>query len=268
MNSAIIHPTAIIHPDAQIAGDVDIGPFVVIEGAARIASGCRVDAHAQLVGEVQMGEGTSIGRAAIIGEAPQDLSFKRGTRSGVEIGKNCIIREHVTIHRSSTEGGMTRIGDGNYLMVGVHLGHDVALGEGNILANAALLAGHVTVGNQTFIGGGAVFHQFLRIGDSCVIQGNGSFSQDIPHYCRAQRMNRLVGLNVVGLRRQGFSAEGRSELKRLFALLFASDFNMNQAVAEARKTQWTPEAARLLEFVEAPSKKGICRHGRSRSDGY
>jgi UDP-N-acetylglucosamine acyltransferase len=254
----MIHPTALIHPAASIDPSAEIGPYVIIEGPVRIAAGCRVEAHAQVIGKVEVGEGTSVGRAAVIGGDPQDLGFQPETESGVVIGPRNVIREHVTIHRGSKPGSLTRVGEGNFIMVGAHLAHDVQLGDRNILANACLLAGHVQVGSQTFIGGGAVFHQFLRIGDSCVIQGNGSFGKDVPHFCAAQRTNCLTGLNVVGLRRQGFSAEQRAAIKEMFNLLFRSGLNLSQAVAAARQREWAAPALRLLEFAAAPTKRGIC----------
>jgi UDP-N-acetylglucosamine acyltransferase len=254
----MIHKTAVIDPSAQIDPTVEIGPYVVIEGPSEIGAGCRIEAHAQLVGHVVVGEGTRIGRGAVIGGEPQDLGFDPATQSSVILGKKNVIREHVTIHRGSKLGGATRIGDGNYLMVGCHLAHDVVLGDRNIVANAALLGGHVQVGSHTFIGGGAVFHQFLRIGDFCVIQGNGSFTKDIPHYCTAQLKDRITGLNVIGLRRNGFTAEERGEIKELFQLLFCGRMNLTQAVEQAVTRGWPRKAQRLLEFVQAPTKKGVC----------
>jgi len=254
----MIHPTALIHPSAILDPSVEVGPYVIIDGPAQIAADCRIEAHAQIVGRVIIGEQSVIGRASVIGGEPQDLGFKPDTDSGVIMGPRNVIREHVTIHRSSKPGGATRLGEGNFLMVGAHLAHDVVLGDKNILANACLLAGHIQVGNNTFIGGGAVFHQFIRIGDSCVIQGNGGFGRDIPHFCAAQRINRITGLNIIGLRRQGYTAEQRSTIKELFHLLFCSGKNLSQAVAAALDRQWPQPAARLLEFVTAPSKRGIC----------
>lgn len=260
----MIHSTAIIDARAQIDPTSEIGPYVIIDGPARIAAGVKVMAHAQLVGKVTVGTGTIIGRAAIIGGEPQDLGFDPLTDSEVVLGTENTIREHVTIHRGSKPGGVTRIGDRNFLMAGSHLAHDVVLGNHNIIANAALLAGHIQVGNNTFIGGGAVFHQFIRIGDFCVVQGNGGFSKDIPHYCAAQRINRITGLNVIGLRRNGFTSEDRAAIKELFHTLFCSGRNLSEAVAEAAAQQWPEKARRLLEFVQAPSKKGVCpvRPGR------
>ena len=260
----MIHSTALIDPKAQIDPTAEIGPYVVIDGAAEVGAGCRIEAHAQLVGHVVVGEGTLIGRGAVIGGEPQDLGFDPATESSVVLGRKNVIREHVTIHRGSKPGGVTRMGDGNFLMVGCHLAHDVVLGNQNIIANAVLLAGHIQVGNGTFIGGGAVFHQFLRIGDFCVGQGNGSFSKDIPHFCAAQRINRVTGLNVIGLRRQGFTKEERGAIKELFRLLFCEGMNLSQAADRAAEKQWPDKAMRLLEFVQAPSKKGVCpvRPGR------
>jgi UDP-N-acetylglucosamine acyltransferase len=254
----MIHPSALIAPSASIDPTVEIGPYVIVEGPAQIAAGCRIEAHSQIVGKVVIGERTHIGRAAVIGADPQDLGFDPSIDSGVMIGAGNVIREHVTIHRGSKPGSATTIGDRNFIMVGAHLAHDVELGDKNILANACLLAGHVRVGHQTFIGGGAVFHQFIRIGDSCVIQGNGSFGKDIPHYCAAQRTNSLTGLNVIGLRRQGFTPEQRAAIKEMFRLLFRSGKNLSQAIAAAREQSWPLPAQRLLDFVTAPSKRGIC----------
>lgn len=262
----MIHATALIDPSAQIDSSAEIGPYVVIEGASQVGARCKIEAHAQLVGHVVVGDGTQIGRGAVIGGEPQDLGFDPATQSSVILGKNNVIREHVTIHRGSKPGGVTRIGDGNYLMAGSHLAHDVVLGDRNILANASMLAGHIQMGSNTFIGGGAVFHQFIRIGDFCVVQGNGSFSKDIPHYCAAQRINRITGLNVIGLRRQGFTAEDRGSIKELFHLLFGSGLNLTQAVEQAAKKKWPEKAQRLLEFVKAPSKKGVCPVRSSRED--
>jgi UDP-N-acetylglucosamine acyltransferase len=255
----MIHPTALVSSEAQIDPTAEVGAYAIIEGLVKLSAQVTVAPHAQILGDTWIGEGTSIGRGAVIGEVPQDLGYTSTIHSGVRLGKHNVIREHVTIHRGSKDGHVTEIGDGNFIMVGAHLGHDVKLGDKNILANGVLLAGHVTIGQQTFIGGGAVFHQFLRIGDSCVIQGNGSFSKDIPHYCAAQRINRVTGLNVIGLRRQGFSSEDRSRMKELFDLIFRSGRNLSQAIAAAREQSWPAHAEKFLLFLEAPSKKGICK---------
>jgi UDP-N-acetylglucosamine acyltransferase len=254
-----IHPTALISSEAQIDPGAEIGAYAVIEGAVQIGPRCKVLPHAQIIGDTVVGEGTSIGRGAIIGENPQELGFDPATPSGVRIGKDNVIREYATIHRGSKEGSMTVVGEGNFIMAGVHFGHDAQIGDGNIFANDALLAGHVRVGSHAFIGGGAVFHQFLRIGDGCVVQGNGSFSKDIPHFCTAQRTNRVTGLNVVGLRRRGATTEERAALKELFDLIFRSGRNLSQAIAVARERKWSDHGEHFLRFLEIPSKKGVCQ---------
>jgi UDP-N-acetylglucosamine acyltransferase len=254
-----IHPTAIIDPRAELHPSVEIGPYVIIDGPAVLAAGVRVLGHAQILGRVEIGEECVIGQGAVVGGAPQDLHFDPSTESSVVMGPRNVLREHVTIHRGSKPGSATRLGEGNFLMVGAHLAHDVVLGDRNILANACLLAGHIVVGNGTFIGGGAVFHQFLRIGDGCVIQGNGSFGKDIPHFCAAMRTNRLTGLNVVGLRRAGVDAAARSALRSAFKQLFCSGLNLSDALRQARLQPPACEpVARLLDFVAQPSKRGIC----------
>ncbi len=262
----MLHPTALISAEATIDPTASIGAYAVIEGAVKIGAGCVIAPHAQIIGDTWIGEGTSIGRGAVIGDKPQDLGFHDGIQSGVRIGKNNTIREHATIHRGSKDGGLTEVGEGNFIMVGAHLGHDVKLGNHCILANAVLIAGHISIGNNTFLGGGAVFHQFLRIGDYCVVQGNGSFSKDIPHFCAAQRINRVTGLNVIGLRRQGFSTEDRNTMKELFDLIYRSGRNLSQAIAAARERAWPAHAEKFLQFLEAPSKKGVCQLRADKED--
>ena len=254
----MIHPTALIDPAAKIDSSAFIGPYAVIDGPAEVGPGCRIEAHAQIVGHVVLGEATSIGRAAVIGGDPQDLSFDPAIQSSVIIGPRNVIREHVTIHRGSKPGSATLVGEGNFIMAGVHFAHDVVIGNKNIFANAAMLAGHVHIGNHVFVGGGAGFHQFIRVGDYCLVQGNGSLGMDLPHYCAMHGTNQIVGLNIVGLRRQGFTAEQRAEIKEMFKLLFHSGKNHSQAVESAQQREWEPAARRLLDFVMEPSKRGIC----------
>ncbi len=252
------HPSAIIDPKARIDPSAQIGPFVVIDGPAVIAAGCKIEAHAQLAGDVRIGEGTVIGRAAIIGGEPQDLSFTPDIASGVVIGRNNVIREHVTIHRGSKTGSFTTIGDGNLLMAGCHLGHDVRFGDKNIIANAALFAGHVHLGSHAVIGGGAVFHQFVRLGDHCMIQGVAGVGKDVPPYCIASQVNRLAGINVIGLRRAGFSAADRKAIQGLFGIFFRSGRNFSQALAAAKSQSWPEAAMTMLRFLDSPSKRGCC----------
>ena len=200
------HPTALIHQGAHIGTDVSIGPFAVIEDGVVIGDRCSIAAHAQILSGVIMGSDNHVDRAAILGGAPQSISFDTRIPSGVRIGDHNTFREHVTVHRSMHEAGQTSIGNANFLMATSHVGHDCTIGNRIVIANAALVAGHVDIDDHCFLGGGSAFHQFIRIGTYAMVQGNGSFSCDIPPFCTAFRENAVAGLNVVGLRRGGFDS--------------------------------------------------------------
>jgi UDP-N-acetylglucosamine acyltransferase len=253
-----IHPSSIIHPAAQLADDITVGPFVCIDGPARIGAGTVIHAHAVISGEVIMGERNTIGHGAIIGTFPQDLSYKPETQSGVIIGNDNVIRELGTIHRGTEAGSYTRLGNHNFLMAGSHVAHNVQLGNHVIMANNALLGGHVKVEDRVFLGGGSVFHQFIRIGQLAIAQGNSAASKDVPPFCVLAGPNGIAGLNVVGLRRAGFEAETRAELKTAFKLLYQSGLNLTQAIAAAKEKTWGAEARIFWDFVETATSKGIC----------
>ena len=254
----MIHSTAVIHPDAVLGQDVTIGPYAVIEGAARIGDGCEIQAHAIIGAHVEMGRGNVIGYGAVIGGDPQDFAFKPEIRSLVRIGDRNKIREYCTIHRGTTEGTATIVGQGCFLMAGAHLAHNVRLGDHVIIANNALLGGHVQVAERVFIGGGCVFHQHIKVGRLVICQGASAFSKDIPPFVTAAERNGVAGLNVVGLRRAGLNAAQRTEIKEAFALLYRSGLNTAQALAAAEKRQWGAEARSFFDFVVAAKKRGIC----------
>jgi UDP-N-acetylglucosamine acyltransferase len=252
-----IHPTALVSPDAELADDVSIGPFSVIEGPVKLAAGVKVAGHVSISGRTRIGEGSSIGWGSVVGIDPQDLAFDSSCTSGVTIGPRNTLREYVTVHRGSKSGSDTIMGEGNFLMTGVHLGHDVRLGDGNILANNVLLGGHVMVGNKAFLGGTACFHQFVKVGDLAMVQGLTAVSQDVPPYCIAYGINQLAGLNAVGLKRAGFSAEERAAIKRAYQLVFHPLKRRQDALAEAAELTWPACAEMLIQAVAAPSKKGV-----------
>ena len=252
-----IHPTAIIHPDAQLDASVKVGPYAVIEGAVRIAENCTIAPHVVLSGEVVIGPDSSIGSGAIIGGEPQDLAFKSGTRSRVVIGARSRIREHVTIHRGTAEGSETVVGDDCLLMAGAHLGHNARVGNHVILANNVLLGGYAEIADRVFIGGGAVFHQYTKVGTLAICQGQSGFSKFVPPFMVGAGVNMVAGLNIVGLRRAGFTPAQRSEVKRAFDLLYRSGRNTSQALDAAAESSWDV-AAPLWEFVRGAKRKGIC----------
>ena len=252
------HPTAVIHPDALLADDVEVGPGAIIEGAARIGAGCVIQAHAIVGAHVVMGERNTVGYGAIIGGDPQDFAFKAVTKSEVRIGSDNRIREYATIHRGTSEGSATVIGDHCFLMAGAHLAHNCHLGDHVVIANNALLAGHVTVGDRVFIGGGCVFHQHMRIGRLAMCQGLSGFGKDIPPFTTAAEINGIAGLNVIGLRRAGFTAAQRTEIKAAFSLLYRRGLNTAQALESAREQQWGEAAQAFWDFVAGAKKRGLC----------
>ena len=201
-----IHPTAFVASAADLASDVEVGPGAIIESGAVIGEGCRIQAHAVITGHVRMGARNTVGYGAILGADPQDYDFKAGTKSEVVIGDDNIIREYVTIHRGTKEGTVTRVGDKNFLMVGVHLGHNSSVGNKVIIANNCLLAGYVEVQDGAVLGGGSVFHQFLRVGRLCMVRGGERFPKDIPPFVSAYGTSMVAGINAVGLKRAAFSS--------------------------------------------------------------
>jgi len=253
----MIHPTALIGPEVTLAEDVQISPFCVLEGKISLGKGVVLKPNVHIFGEVSIGDHTTVFSNAVIGEVPQDLSYDENTKSGVEIGSGNTIRENVTIHRGSRKGGMTQVGNENFLMAGSHLGHDSKVGNNTILANNVLLGGFAIVGDYVFLGGGTVVHQFVNVGSFGMTQGNSGLSKDLPPYCVSHGINLLAGLNVIGLRRGGFDSELRKEIKKLFTLLLNSGKNLTSALEEASPQEWSEEARLLLRAVEEPSRKGI-----------
>lgn len=258
-----IHPTALVDPGAHIGADVEIGPFSVIGPQAAIGERTILQSHAVIEGEVAIGSGNFIGHGAVIGAPPQDLSFSPERKTRVEIGNKNVIREYCTIHRGSAEGSATKIGDKNFLMTGAHLGHNCAIGDSVIIANNCLLAGHVCVGNGAFLGGGCVFHQHMRIGRLALTRGASGFGKDIPPFVIAAEINYVVGLNMIGLRRAGFSARDRDEIKAAFKLLYNSGLNISQALEKAAAMELGPPAREFFDFVANAKKRGICPLKRS-----
>jgi UDP-N-acetylglucosamine acyltransferase len=252
-----IHPTAILHPEAQLDPSVTVGPYAVIEGPAVIGPGCTIAAHAIIGGHVVMGANNAIGYGAIIGGDPQDFAFKPEVKSRVVIGSGNRIREYATLHRGTKEGTDTVVGNDCFLMAGAHLAHNVRLGNNVILANNVLLGGYVDISDRVFVGGGCVFHQFIRVGAYVICQGMSGFSKDIPPFCLAAEKNFVAGLNVIGLRRSGFNAAQRAEIKRAFDLLYRRGLNTSQALATAKTETWDV-AQPFWDFVAGAKKKGIC----------
>jgi len=225
-----------------------------------------VQSHVVIEGEVLIGSGNFVGHGAIIGAPPQDVSFSPERKTNVEIGNDNIIREYCTIHRGSAEGSATKIGDKNFLMAATHIGHNCLIGNNIIIANNCLLAGHVRVDDGAFLGGGSTFHQLMKVGRLVMVQGSSAFGKDLPPFVIAAERNFVFGVNVVGLRRAGFSAKDRDEIKAAFKLIYMSGLNISQALEKAVKTKFGAPAREFLDFVANAKKRGICPAKRGMGD--
>jgi len=267
MSNAKIHPTALVDPAAKIGGAAEIGPFSIIGPQATIGEKTIMQSHVVIEGEVVIGNGNFIGHGAVIGAPPQDVSFSPERKTRVEIGNDNIIREYCTIHRGSPESSATKIGDKNFLMAGAHIGHNCVIGNNVVIANNCLLAGHVRVNDGAFLGGGSTFHQFMHLGRLVMVQGSSAFGKDIPPFVIAAERNYLFGLNVVGLRRAGFSVEDREEIKAAFKLLYQSGLNISQALEKATTMKFGAPAREFLDFVANAKKRGICPFKRGSEVG-
>ncbi len=258
-----IHPTAVIAPEAKIGEGVTIGPYVVIGPQVVIGEGVKIHSHVVLDGWTEVGPHGQIFPGTQIGGPPQDIKYK-GYESYVKVGPQCIIREGVTIHRSSKEGGATRVGQGCFLMAYSHVAHDCQVGDFVTMANNSLLAGHVTVGDYAFISGLVAVHQFVRIGKLAMIAGGSLVGKDLPPFFTSLGYPAVpMGINVVGLRRRGIPAKVRDDLKQAYMLLYHSDLNTKEALARIRETiPLGEEIAHLVDFVET-SKRGIAKRLRS-----
>lgn len=257
-----IHPTALVDPSAQIGPDCEIGPYVIIGPQVILGARCRVQAHAVLTDRLTLGDDNIIGHGAILGGKPQDFAHQDSVSSEVRIGNRNTFREYVTIHRGTKERTATTLGDDNYLMVGVHVGHNVRIGNRTVMANNVLLAGYVEVFDGAVLGGGSVFHQFMRIGRLAMVRGGTRMSKDIPPFTVADDRH-VIGLNSIGLRRSGMPPATRLEIKRAFAHIFRSNLNISQALAAIQPDQWCPEANEFFDYIRE-SKRGIASWGSTR----
>ena len=263
-----IHSTAIVDSGARIGRDVKIGPYAVIGPDVIIGDESVIQSHVVLEATVQIGANNVIGHGSIIGGPPQDLAFVPATSSAVQIGSGNVIREHCTIHRGTAEGSATTIGDGNFLMAGVHVGHNCRIADGVIIANNCLLAGYVEIDDRAFLGGGTTFHQNMHVGRLVMSQGSSAYGKDIPPFLLAGERNFVFGVNTLGLRRAGFTQPERDEVKRAFKLLYRSGLNIRQALEKAAETEFGPIGREFFAFVANARKRGILpyRHAGEAAD--
>ena len=260
----VIHPSAVIAPGAELDHGVHVGPYAVIGPQVRIGRDSSIGPHSVIEGGTTIGCENTIFQFASVGAIPQDKKYQ-GEDSSLTIGDRNTIREFATLNIGTAGGGMvTRIGNDNLFMVYSHVGHDCQIGNNVILANCATLAGHVILEDYVGVGGLAAIHQFTRIGESAYLGGGAMVSLDVPPYCMAQGDRaRLFGLNLIGLKRRGFSEAQLSALKKAYRTLFAEGLTLKEATDRTRQEQAaSPEAVHLAEFI-ASSQRGICRPRRN-----
>jgi UDP-N-acetylglucosamine acyltransferase len=233
-----------------------VGPFCFLDGNIRIGPGSRLVSHVTILGDTELGEGNVLHPFVTIGDEPQDLSYTGAPRP-VRIGNRNIFREGVTVHRGSERGAVTIMGNDNFMMQNSHVAHDCRVGNSTIIAGGALLAGWVELGDGALVSGNCVVHQYTRIGRFAMMRGLSRTSRDIPPFCVMDGTHTLRAINVVGLRRAGFSTASIAALRRAFQALFGARQNLKVAIERLLAAgEPTPEVAEMVEFIRA-SKRGV-----------
>ena len=256
--SAAVAPTARIHPEAVIGPGAVIGEYCVIEQDVEIGAECRLEPYVYIKRWTTMGERNSISAGTVLGTDPFDKAFT-GERSYLRIGNGNIIREHYTISRGTKPESITVVGDDNFIMGSGHIAHDCRIGNQTVIASCALVAGYVEVEDQAFISGGVVIHQYSKIGRLAMLGGNTRVNSDVPPYFMYSDFNVAAkGLNLVGLRRAGFSHEDIAALKNAYRILYRSGLKLEEALRRIESEIEGEHARHLVEFIRS-SKRGICR---------
>lgn len=263
-----VHPTAIVATGAELAPDVEVGPYCTIGPRVRIGARTRLAGHVVVDGDTWIGEDCELFPFAVIGVTPQDKKLRAGDAGGkLRIGSHNRIREHVTIHGGTPfGGGTTTIGDHNMLLVGSHIGHDATVGNHVVFTNGAMAAGHTSIGDRAILGAMVGIHQFARVGKMAMVGAGAMVSHDAPPFAMVQGDRaKLVAVNLVGLHRQGFTAEQKALVKRVFRLLFwrAGTLHQRLEVLRGSSLHKDPICREIVDFVAA-SKRGVCspRSGR------
>lgn len=258
---ANIHPTAIVESGASIGTDVVIGPYCCVGANVQLGDRVRLESHVVVTGRTKIGADTRVYPFASIGHPPQDLKYK-GEPSTLEIGCSNVVREHVTMNPGTEGGGMvTRVGDECLFMVGCHVAHDCRIGNHVIMANNATLGGHVEIGDFAVLGGLSAVHQFVRIGRHAMIGGMSGVEQDvIPYGSVMGDRARLSGLNIVGLKRRGFSRENIHALRTAYRLLFAQEGAITERLDDVVEMYAANETVmEIVAFMRAASARGVCQ---------
>ncbi|MFO1151328.1 MAG: acyl-ACP--UDP-N-acetylglucosamine O-acyltransferase [Alsobacter sp.] len=255
-----IHPTAIVEPGARLGAGVSIGPYCIVGPDVELGEGCALVSHAVVHGRTTIGARTKIWPFASIGHQPQDLKY-HGEPSTLTIGSDCIIREGVTMNPGTEGGGMaTSVGDRCAFLANSHVAHDCRIASNVIFSNNVMLAGHCVVEDFAIIGGGAAVHQFCRIGAHAFIGGLSGVENDvIPYGIAIGNRAHLAGLNIVGLKRRGFSREVIHDIRRAYRLLFADEGTLQERVEDvAAEFSTHPVVHEILDFIREGGNRSIC----------
>lgn len=246
---ASIHPTAIVDEDCELADGVIVGPFSIIRNGATVGARTVVEAHV-LLEHCDIGCDCQIGYGTALGGAPQDQRY-RGEPTRVIVGDRTVIREYVTVHRATGEGRATRVGDDNMVMAMTHLGHNCEVGNGVTIATLSGLSGHTIIEDKVIIGGMVGSHQKVRVGKLAMVSGYSKISQDVPPFSLADgKPARVVGPNLVGLRRAGIDQAHRRALQRAFRLIYRSGADLGRALEQVKDELGEfPEVRYLVEFL-------------------
>jgi UDP-N-acetylglucosamine acyltransferase len=256
----MIHPTALVDPKAELADDVEVGAFSIIDAKVRIDSGTRIGPHAVVTGRTTIGKNNRIFQFTSIGEEPQDKKYA-GEDTELIIGDDNTIRELCTFSRGSMQGGgVTRIGNDNWIMACVHIAHDCILGDHIIMANNASLAGHVTIGNHAILSGYSLIHQFCSVGEHSFTSFASHVNQSIPPYVTVSgEKARVKGINAEGLRRRGFTSEQITQVRRAYKAIYRESLSLEQAIEKLTAMAVDSSEIRpLVDFLNS-AERGIIR---------
>ena len=261
-----IHPTAIVHPTAVLSDDVEIGAYGVVEADVMIGPGTVLREHAILRRYTTIGRNNIVDSYAVLGGLPQDIKFNPGTTSYLRVGDDNVFREGVTISRATGEGEATIVGNRTYWMTAAHAGHNAVIEDDAILVNGSALAGHTVLGRGAMLSAHVVVHQFCWVGEGAMSQGNSATSMHIAPFTLFAGVNKVVSLNVVGIRRsKEVTEKERRQIREAFDLTYRSSLNLSDALrAMNERTEWGPAAARFRDFVsrvvsaQPPYKRGLC----------
>lgn len=251
-----IHPTAIIDPQAKVPKTADIGPYVIIEGPVEIGDNVKLYPHVYVSGWTQLGDRCIIHPGAVIGHLPQDFHYK-GERSYCRIGAGTIIREFASVHRGTQPESWTTVGENCFILGYAHIGHNCELANGVKIYNNTLVAGHAVIGENSIVSGNVVVHQFARVGEYVMVGGSTRIFKDIPPYMKVLYESQCVGYNAIGLRRsEKFTKEEINDVRTAYSAIFRSALPFRKAVESFSAV--TRAGRNILDFINAPSKLGIC----------